>query len=288
MCMISKQSENDALKDSLQGRPAEGTVVLWWLGQAGFAIKYQETLVLIDPYLSDFLAKKYAGKFFTHRRMMPPPILPQDVERLDLLLCTHRHSDHIDPETAPVLAQNNPKSTVVVPKAAGEWGLEIGIPKPQLRVIDAGERLELGNGIRVAALPSAHESFETNERGEHLFLGYILRIGELTLYHSGDCVPYPGLAESLKSHSIDLALLPINGRDEYRQSHGVPGNFTLQEAVSLCKEAQIPNLICHHFGMFDFNTVNVEEAEKELQHIRGDKNYFLADRGTKYTMSQSL
>ncbi|MCP4406141.1 MAG: MBL fold metallo-hydrolase, partial [bacterium] len=127
MRIISKQSEKETLKDSLQHTPAEGAVALWWLGQAGFAIKSQEKLLVIDPYLSDFLAKKYHGKFFPHTRMMPPPILPEELQGVDMLLCTHRHSDHLDPETAPILARNTPDCTLVVPKSAGDWSLELEI-----------------------------------------------------------------------------------------------------------------------------------------------------------------
>ena len=75
----------------------------------------------------------------------------------------------------------------------------------------------------------------------------------MALYHSGDTIPYEGLAERVKAHQVDLALLPINGRGK-----GVPGNFTLAEAIQLCHRADIPYLIPHHFGMFAFNTVDPE------------------------------
>ena len=285
MLTYSKQFHTETLKTSLEHLPEKDTVTLWWLGQAGFAIQSQRKLIFIDPYLSNFLAKKYQGRFFPHTRMMPSPIVPANVQGLDVVLCTHRHSDHLDPETAPILAKNNSGCTVVVPKSARDWSIEIGIPAQQLQTIDSGEQLMLGQGIRVQALPSAHENLQVNELGEHVFLGYIVELGDLKLYHSGDCIPYPGLAESLRSHSIDLALLPVNGRDEYRQSHGIPGNFTLEEAVSLCKETQIPNLICHHFGMFDFNTIDPQEAKDELQRIREGRNYILAQTGIKYMLT---
>ena len=112
------------------------------------------------------------------------------------------------------------------------------------------------------AIPSAHETLEKNERGEYRYLGYIIRLGSMTLYHSGDTIPYPGLAERVKTDQIDMALLPINGRGK-----GVPGNFTFDEAVQLCQSADIPYLIPHHFGMFAFNTVDpkiIEASAKQL------------------------
>ena len=52
-----------------------------------------------------------------------------------------------------------------------------------------------------------------------------------------------------------------------------------------CKQADIPIMLGHHFGMFDFNTVNVEEAERELEQIRENRKYFLVKTGVKYVLS---
>ncbi|MCG8509851.1 MAG: hypothetical protein MI741_11550 [Rhodospirillales bacterium] len=65
--------------EAAPGFPAIGEAGLFWLGQAGFWIETGEHRVLIDPYLSDSLAEKYAGKKHDHKRMMPPP---STVERL--------------------------------------------------------------------------------------------------------------------------------------------------------------------------------------------------------------
>ncbi|MHB9037412.1 MAG: MBL fold metallo-hydrolase, partial [Armatimonadota bacterium] len=108
------------------------------------------------------------------------------------------------------------------------------------------------------------------------------RMGSLTLYHSGDCVPYNGLPDHLREKRIDVALLPVNGRDSYRKNRGVPGNFSLAEAVQLCEDAHIPVLIAHHFGMFDFNTIDVNEARKKISSVGGimpqvDKAYVFTE-----------
>ncbi|MCP4287321.1 MAG: MBL fold metallo-hydrolase, partial [Gammaproteobacteria bacterium] len=80
MITITDYPYTEALKDSLAqpvSQPDE--VHLWWLGQAGFALKYTDIVLLIDPYLSNFLAKKYKGKEFPHVRMMDPPLAPEEV-----------------------------------------------------------------------------------------------------------------------------------------------------------------------------------------------------------------
>ena len=157
----------------------------------------------------------------------------------------------MDPEALPALAARTPACRVIVPRASLEHARALGISATQLAGIDAGETLALSDTIRLEAIPAAHETLERNERGEHRFLGYILRAGLLTVYHSGDSVWYPDLPQLIGGREIGVALLPINGRGK-----GVAGNFTFQEATELCRAGCIPFMVPHHFGMFAFNTVD--------------------------------
>ena len=240
------------------------TVALHWLGQAGFALRWNGRLFLIDPYLSDSLAIKYKGREFPHTRMMPAPVLPEAVRKVDTVLCTHRHGDHMDPGTLPALARENPDCRLIVPRAELDYAAGLGITRDALVGLGAGQSLGLPGGAGVEAVASAHEKLTVNENGDHLHLGFILTLGRRRLYHSGDCVPYDGLEETLREHRIDAALLPINGRSAFLTERGIAGNFTLEEAAGLCRGAGIPLLICHHFGMFSFNTVDREDAARRL------------------------
>lgn len=238
------------------------TVGLAWLGQAGFALCHAGCRVLIDPYLSDHLARKYAGTEFPHERLMPPPVSAEELRELDWVLCSHRHGDHMDPGTLPVLARNNPRCRFVVPRAEVDTALALGLDAARLMPIDAGEVLCLGPAIKLYAVPAAHETLKVNAAGAHHFLGFILRLGAIALYHSGDSVVYPGLAEQLCPQRLDLALLPVNGRREHLTARGIAGNMTFAEACDLCRAAGIGTLIPHHFGLFAFNTADPAELRR--------------------------
>ncbi len=239
------------------------TVGLAWLGQAGFALRHGELRVLMDPYLSDHLARKYAGTEFPPERMMPPPVKAEEIRDLDLVRCSHRHSDHTDPGSLPTLAANNPGCRFVVPRAEVDSVTSIGLPAARLIPANNGDAIHVSDTFAIHVLPSAHEMLKVNERGEHHFLGFVLRLGGLTLYHSGDCVVYDGLAERLRAWRIDLALLPVNGRRAALTSRGIMGNMTFDEARSLCLDAEIGTMIPHHFGMFAFNTVDPAELQRQ-------------------------
>lgn len=242
-----------------------GRVRMWWLGQAGFLFRTESANVLVDPYLSNSLAKKYANGEFPHHRMMPVPVVPERLQEISAVLCTHGHTDHMDPETLSVIAEISPDADFLVPRALRSLAVERGVPKNRLLDIDAGETIESLGGLRVEAVPAAHESIEKDANGNHKYLGYVFSLEGVRFLHSGDTVAYDGQVEFLKDSRIDVALLPINGRDEHRRSRGVPGNMTLEEAVRLADDVEAAFLVCHHWGMFDFNTADPKLVTSWLQ-----------------------
>lgn len=250
---------------------AADVVALRWLGQGGFQIFYQNQQMMIDPYLTDYLALKYAGKEFDHQRMFPPPFDVDQIKDLDFLFSTHRHSDHMDPQAIPVILNNNPQCRFIAPRAESDYVVsQLKVQDDQTLLVNAGEAVDLAAEIKLEVTLAAHEQIQQDKNGNHHFLGYILQLGELTVYHSGDCVPFNGLEEMLRGRHIDVALLPVNGWDTYRQSRGVPGNFTFAEAAALCRNVAIPMMICQHFDMFDFNTVDRSNLERQTQDVSDD------------------
>jgi len=243
-----------------------GRVAIGWLGQAGFAFRHGRHAFLIDPYLSDSLADKYEGKEFPHPRMMPAPVAPEDLSGIDWVFCTHRHGDHMDPGTLPVIADNIPECRFIVPAACVGHAVEsVGLPREAVSGVNAGQHVELAHDLHVDVLASAHEDLSFNKRGESEFLGFIFQLGGVRIYHSGDCTPYEGLEQSLSADPVDIAIMPVNGRDEYRTSRGIIGNFHLEEALRICGDCLIPVLLPCHFGMFAFNTADVAALKERAR-----------------------
>lgn len=243
-------------------KAVESAISLIWLGQAGFIAEGGGFKIVIDPYLSDSLYARYKEKKFPHRRMHAAPFKPEELDGIDFVLCTHGHSDHMDPGTLPGLAAANPSCRFICPAAEKEKAVERGVPAKRFIGLDADE--SYGEGIKFTALASAHEDLAVDKQGLSLFLGYVIDFGRYRIYHSGDCIPYDVLSSRLKQLKVDTALLPVNGRDDYRKMNGVPGNFTVDEAVRLCVDAGIKMMIPHHFGMFDFNTEDPDKIASVL------------------------
>jgi L-ascorbate metabolism protein UlaG (beta-lactamase superfamily) len=269
------------LAERLSGPAAEG-LRLYWLGQAGFVLEMDGRRLVIDPYLSDSLAEKYRGTARPHIRMMPPPILPQSLDRVDLVLSTHAHTDHMDPGTLPPLLKANPKARLVAPRAALAQALaRSGVAEERLVLTDAGQTIEPLPGLSVTATRAAHETLETDSEGHYRFLGYVFEAADLRIWHSGDCIPFDGLIDDVADHAPDIALLPVNGRRPELSENGVPGNFTSGEAISIAGAIGARHLVAHHYGLFDFNTespANIDAAAASNQAM----DVFRAKVGTCY------
>ncbi len=237
-------------------RPEARGLTLYWLGQAGFLLRGGGLRLLIDPYLSDSLAEKYRGTPLPHLRMMRPPITLAEIGPLDLILCTHAHTDHMDPATLAPLMAAQPALRIVAPRAKrAEAMARGGIGAARVMTLDAGESITPLPGLTIRATRAAHEDLAQDERGAHLFLGYAISLAGATVFHSGDGIPFAGQVAEVRQLIADIALLPVNGRSAALAAQKVPGNFFLDEAIALAAAAAIPRMIAHHFGMFAFNTL---------------------------------
>ncbi len=255
---------------------------LWWLGQAGFLIRTADTTILIDPYLSDFLAEKYKGQKFPHIRMMPSPINMEDLTGIDYCISSHSHSDHMDPGLIPILLKSSPACRFIIPEAVRSVALERGVPERLILGMDAGVSLSLSEDIILSAIPAAHEEIKTNGKGQRLFLGYFLKTDGFTLFHPGDCLPYEDLDSWLEPHEIDLALMPVNGQRDELSSLGIAGNFSIEQACQIMKKHDIKYMIPQHIGMFDFNTVSRDDLDRVIDASDSSDRIFPAEIDVLY------
>src|SRR5262245_6284238 len=109
--------DDELLADIAAARSETHRFHLWWLGQSGFLVQWQEKHLLIDPYLSDSLTKKYAATDKPHVRMTAIPIAPERLNFIDVVTSSHNHTDHLDHETLWPLLRVNPELQMIIPEA---------------------------------------------------------------------------------------------------------------------------------------------------------------------------
>jgi L-ascorbate metabolism protein UlaG (beta-lactamase superfamily) len=245
--IVPHQQDDALLLDVAAADVRDGHVRLWWLGQSGFLVQFDGAHLLFDPYLSDSLTIKYANTDRPHVRMTERVIDPARLDFIDVITSSHNHTDHLDAATLGPLRHANPGAVVVIPEVnrsfvADRLGVDPGWPVG----LGIGGQVEVGP-FRIEAVPAAHEGLEPQ------YVGYVVRCGAWTVYHSGDTVRYEGMAEVLRPHAIDVALLPINGRAPERR---VAGNLSAGEAAKLGRDIGARVVIPCHYEMFAFNTAD--------------------------------
>ena len=86
------------------------------------------------------------------------------------------------------------------------------------------------------------------------FVGYALGASR-AVYHAGDTIVTDALLEAIEPLGVEVALLPINGRDEEREARGIVGNMDAVEAVELALADRCVRARPHHWDGFEGNTV---------------------------------
>lgn len=241
------------------------------LGQTGYLLEYANSRILIDPYLSEYVADKYGAHL---KRMTPAALSAQELISIDLILITHAHEDHCDPLTLRTLIANNPKA-----KVFGSYDCFDVLKSHQINTSnffvsddESGVKTE-DESIQIIAVPSAHTNLEFNAKGNSKFLGYVLKFGNMVLYHAGDTVPHQQITDLLLKHEIDWAFLPINEQNHFRIREGIIGNMSPKEALLWAEELKVKNLIPTHWDTFEPNSTYPEELN--LLYSKGQYNFNL-------------
>ena len=197
-----------------------------WLGQAGLLIEHGDIKIIVDPYLSNSCEKlnpdSYRRVAVDERFLKIKP---------DVLLLTHNHLDHTDPETLPHYLEKFSGITVLAPFSS--WN--------EVRKYGNGNNYVMFNrhttwtekGITFTAVKAEHSDREA--------IGIILDDGTKKYYITGDTLYNEEIFADIPD-DIYAVFIPING---------VGNNLNLKDAANFAKRVGAKKTVPLHFGMFD-------------------------------------
>ena len=200
-----------------------------WLGQAGLLFEYGNIKIMIDPYLSDSVAKVNPKNY----RRAPLNKELFDIEP-DIMIFTHDHLDHYDPETAPVfLAEGRKNMTVLCPCSVWSKARQNG--KDHNYVLFDSHTEWTEHGLRFIAVRAAHSDPSA--------IGVIIEelASGKSYYVTGDTLYSTDVIADIKRSPYSV-LLPING---------VGNNMNAEDAERFARDIGAFVAIPLHFGMFD-------------------------------------
>lgn len=254
------RKDKELMDDMGRHRADKENFHLWWLGQSGYLLQWKRQRVLIDPYLSDSLTKKYEATNKPHIRMSERVVNPSLLTGISIVTSSHNHTDHLDAETLIPVFKNNPEAAFIIPEANRQFVSErVQLPESFPLGLNDGESVTVGD-FRFHGLPAKHNAIERDEQGRCKFMGYVISFGPWCIYHSGDTLWFDEMVPLLKPFGVDVALLPINGNDPAR---GVAGNLDAREAATLAKRIGAKTVVPCHYDMFTFNTADPADFVRE-------------------------
>ena len=242
---------------------------LWWLGQSGYLLQWNSKRVLIDPYLSDSLTKKYLTTDKPHTRISELVMKPELLKNIAVVTSSHNHTDHLDAETLIPVLKNNPGIKFIVPEANRNFvadrlnPITFGYANNFPIGLNDGKAVTI-DGFTFHGLPAKHNEIERDENCNCKCMGYVIEFGTYKIYHSGDTLWFDGMVDLLKPFAVDMALLPINGNNPERK---VAGNLDCKEAAQLGKAINAKYVIPCHYDFFGFNTADPNEFAEEAEKI---------------------
>ncbi len=196
-----------------------------WLGQGGFLLEHRDFRLLIDPYISDCVNKKDG-----FARLYPFPIALSDLNP-DLLLVTHDHMDHLDPEGVPLIREMYPICRYAGPDRSFSHFLKMGIPEKQIIKVSIGNRYQIGPFI-VMPITALHSDPSSCR--------YCIEAEGKKIILTGD-TKYDESLFTPTLQNADLLLICINGK---------LNNMNVNEALSYVKKIHPSAVLPMHIGLF--------------------------------------
>ncbi len=241
------------------------TPTLWWLGQSGFIVRFATITFYIDPCLSP-----------RPDRRAEAPLDPAQIRHADMILATH--AGHIDAATLVPMMEKSKNAKLVLPKSAAEAAHRSGVPYERMTTTDSDLRVEYFKDNlygRIYAIPSAHPQLDRTPLGGHPYLGYLIRFGRWTIYHAGDCAMYEGLADRLRPFNVNVALLPVGGK-----------NFSIAQAAQLAADIGAGWVVPMHYGTFGPDGGEENDFIAHMLGHRPEQQFKVFRIGEKWTVPE--
>ena len=255
----------DVATGSLEFHLAKPGDFITWLGHAAFLMRIGGLIVLTDPYLTANAGPAGLGP----KRFVKCGVPMSDLPRIDVLVLSHNHYDHLD-ERALALLPHKSHTTVIVPLKLGSFFRERGFSR--VVELDWHETHEV-DGVAFSALPVVHWSrrsgFDTNKT---LWAGFKITGKDHNLFFGGDSGYGPVFKELGEQYGpFDTALLGIGAyepRAMMKASHATP-----EEAVQMAIDLKARRVVGMHWGTV-LLTIEPPFEPPERFRIAGDAQGF--------------
>jgi len=205
-------------------------VSLRWMGGAGFLVDTGSVIIGIDLYLSNSCMAP-DGKY---KRMTPAPAGPESL-KLDYLVASHEHGDHLDTGSINKLVRADNNALLICPAATRAAAELAGVDRGRIVEFNRGQTFET-DSFCIRAVPADHGDDSPDA------IGFVLKVDGKVIYFMGDTCYRADLRQYIGGcEQVDVLLVPINGK------FGNPGS---REAALYMEMFKPKIAIPCHFWLF--------------------------------------
>lgn len=223
-------------------------IAITWLGHSTFLIQIDDYNILTDPIFSDRASPvDFAGP----KRLVPHVIDYSQLPKIDAVVISHNHYDHLDSKSINMLANN---TRYHVPLKLGAWFEEHNISSELIHEYDWWQSMSW-RGLTIQAMPSQHWSGRgLFDRNKTLWASWLIEVGGQTVWFAGDTgynkFDFRKIGDAIRAEygGLDIALIPIGAyepRSFMKEQHVNPA-----EAVLIHQEVGAQTSIGMHWGTF--------------------------------------
>ena len=250
-----------------------------FLGQSGIWLNFNSLDILIDPYIFNSVCDKYG---FVFDRQVQFPHVAVSLAKADYIFLTHDHLDHADPESIGHIYNLNPKIQIFCPEKTWKILKKIRVPNKSFHVLQE-KSVYLNQSLKLNVIPAAHTKLKYNRSGNLPNVGYLFEYHKQFIYHSGDTIPHPEIISAVTSiGKPDIAFLPCNERNYYREMMGIVGNMSVREMFQFAEDIKAKRVCPIHWDMFKFNSVFPEEIKLLHSLLKSSVNLTIPEHGVYY------
>ncbi len=219
-----------------------------WLGHAGFLIQQEGVNILIDP--------NWALWHGPVKRVRHPSLYAHDLPKIDLVLITHAHFDHLHLPSLRRIASQQP---VVVPRGVGSVLKRCNFSS--ITELDTWQSITFRD-LRITLTPARHWGARMIHDTHRHFGGYLIESTQRSVFHCGDSALFDGFKEIGNRAAIDVALMPIGA---YEAPSGRPVHMNPEEALDAFEMLSAGILIPMHHDTFPLGGEPIHEPVQRLK-----------------------
>jgi len=222
---------------------ADQGLAVTWFGHSTALLEIEGRRLLLDPVWSERCSPTQA---VGPRRLHQPPLTLEELPRIDAVVISHDHYDHLDMLSVRTLARIQPQVRFVVPLGVAAHLERWGVDLVRVDELDWDEQVKIG-GLRLVCTSAHHFSGRGFANNGTLWSSWAILGAEHRVFYSGDSGYFDGFADTGEAHGpFDLSLVQIGAySDHWQDIHMTP-----EEGVSTHLDVRGGLLVPVHWGTF--------------------------------------